>query len=60
MRNLPCVLWLMGFPVADALTCWVQVQAGVHRPHEPLNPGVALTMLLIWAGVGALLYRRSA
>lgn len=60
MARLSCVIWMLGFPLSDAFTCWIQVQAGVHRAHPEMSFGGALMILTVWLGVGALLYRRSA
>lgn len=59
MRNAPFVAWMLGFPLMDSLTCLIDVQAGVHVPHDPaLADATAWVGVVLWFGVGALLYRR--
>jgi hypothetical protein len=61
VNNLPFTLWMLGFPPATALSCYLGELAGVHSAHNPANEGpVAIISLALWFGVGWLLYRRGA
>ena len=56
IHHLDFLIWMLGFPVADAVSDWIIAKAKNKKPRGELDGYQSTAILLIWFGVGYLLY----
>ena len=57
MKNLPFVLWMLGFPVLWSMSDYLAFLQGKTYPDVVVGIGGAI-MLAIWTFVGSKLYEK--
>jgi len=57
MDNLPFALWMVGWPFVTIIESYLLKITDSAPPKEDM-PVLAFIMIIIWVGVGFLLYRR--
>ena len=55
IHHLDFLIWMLGFPVSDAVSDWIIAKAK-NKPRRELDSYQMFIILLMWFVIGYLLY----
>lgn len=58
MKNIPFVIWMLGFPFVQTINDFVYKYLLQETYPDSVEAATALVFLMIWIGVGSLLYEK--